>query len=174
MILRSLEGIEGKLTSPCWGINSAIRGVEEEIDMAHDRFFCFAEEISINFGNLEERIIDEIEKRKGSITAELCPELFEVEQLFQPMPPVHATPVSAMPVRRAVGLAIVKIRATFMEKIGQIEKMIDEKFDEIAKAIRETGKKSQKHGDEEDKLRKNVQKRFHEHEDFLRAKLLKL
>ena len=175
MILRSLEGIEGKLTSPCWGINSAIRGVEEEIDMAHDRFFCFAEEICINFGNLEERIIDEIEKRKGSITTEeLCPELFEVAQLFGPMPPDHATTVSAMPERRAVGLAIVKIRATLMEKIGQIKKMIDEKFDEIAKAIQETGKKSQKHGDEEDKLRKNVQKRFHEHEDFLRAKLLKL
>ena len=72
------------------------------------------------------------------------------------------------------GLAIVKIRAKIKEKIGQIEKMIDEKFNEVANAIEETEKKSQKHGDEEDELRKNVQKRFHEHEDFLRTKLLKL
>lgn len=171
MILRSLEGIQGKLISPCCGINSAILGVEEEIDKAHDRFFRFAEEICINFSNLEESSIDEIEKRKGSFAAvELC------EVYFEEMPPpaLQCQPESHKHVRGAGGLAIVKIRAKIKEKIGQIEKMIDEKFNEVAKAIQETGKKSQKHGDEEDELRKNVQKRFHEHEDFLRTKLPKL
>lgn len=170
MILRSLERIEGMLISPCCGINSAIRGVEEEIGKAHDRFFRFAEEICINFSNLEERITDEIEKRKGSLTAEeRCAVYFG-----QMPPPAHAFPESGILVRGAEGLAIVKIRAKIKEKIGQIEKMIYEKFNEVAKAIQETGKMSQKHGDEEDKLRKNVQKRFHELEDFLRTKLLKL
>ena len=163
MILRSLEGIEEKLISPCCGINSAIRGVEEEIDKAHDRFLRFAEEICINFSNLEESSVDEIEKRKGSLTAE------ELAVYVEQIPPESVIPVSG-----AGGLAIVKIRAKIKEKIGQIEKMIDENFNEVAKAIQETGKKSQKHGDEEDELRENVQKRFREHEDFLRRKLLKL
>ena len=87
---------------------------------------------------------------------------------------METSPESHKHVRGAEGLAIVKIRAKINEKIGQIEKMIDEKFNEVAKAIQETGKKSQKHGDEEDEQRKNVQKRFHEHEDFVRTKLLKL
>ena len=178
MILKSLEGIEGKLISPCCGINSAIRGVEEEIDKAHDRFFRFAEEVCINFSNLEESIIDEIEKRKESFAAEELKEPYEVYVEHMPTPALHALleilPESHIDVRGAGGLAIVKIRAKIKEKIGQIEKMIDEKFNEVAKAIQETGKKFQKHGDEEEELKKNVQKRFHEHEDFLRTKLLKL
>ena len=178
MILRSLEGIEGKLISPFCGINFAIRGVEEEIDKAHDRFFRFGEEICINFSNLEESIIGEIEKRKESFAAEELKELCEVYFEQMPPPALHALleilPESHIDVRGAGGLAIVKIRAKIKEKIGQIEKMIDEKFNEVAKAIEETEKKSQKHGDEEDELRKNVQKRFDEHEDFLRTKLLKL
>ena len=164
MILSSLQGIEEKLISPCCGINSAIRGVEEEIDKAHDRFSRFAEEICINFSNLEERIIDGIEERKLSLPAEEAVYLLSIGE---------ALPESDIYMIEA-GLAIVKLRAKIKEKIGQIEKMIDEKFNEVAKAIQETGKKSQKHGNEEDELRKNVQKRFHEHEDFLRTKLLKL
>ena len=178
MIQISLDGIEGKLISPYWGINSAIRGVEEEIDKAHDRFFRFAEEICINFSNLEESIIDEIEKSKESFPAEELKELCEVYFEQMPPPALHALskilPESHIDVIRPGGLAIVKIRAKIKEKIGQIEKMIDEKFNEVAKAIQETGKKSQKHGDKEEELKKNVQKRFHEHEDFLRTKLLKL
>ena len=176
MILRSLEEIEGKLISPRCGINSAIRGVEEEIDKAHDRFFRFAEEICINFSNLEESCIDEIEKRKGSFAAEELELELELERI-QPLA-LHSLletlPESHKHVRGAGGLAIVEIRAKIKEKIGQIEKMTDEKLNEVAKAIQETRKKSQKHGDEEDELRKNVQKRFHEHEDFLRTKLIKL
>ena len=164
MILSSLQGIKEKLISPSCGINSAIRGVEEEIDKAHDRFSRFAEEICINFSNLEERIIDGIEERKLSLPAEEAVYLLSIDE---------ALPESDIYMIEA-GLAIVKLRAKIKEKIGQIEKMIDEKFNEVAKAIQETGKKSQKHGDEEDELRKNVQKRFHEHEDFLRTKLLKL
>ena len=95
-----------------------------------------------------------------------------------PPPALHALletlPESHIDVRGAGGLAIVKIRAKIKEKIGQIEKMIDEKFNEVVKAIQEPGKKSQKQFDEGDELRQNVQKRFHEHEDFLRTKLLKL
>ena len=168
LILSSLQGIKEKLISPCCGINSAIRGVEEEIDKAHDRFSRFAEEICINFSNLEERIIDGIEERKLSL--KLSPPAEEAVYLLSIE---KALPESDIYMIEA-GLAIVKIRAKIKEKIGQIEKMIDEKFNEVAKAIEETEKKSQKHGDEEDELRKNVQKRFHEHEDFLRTKLLKL
>ena len=168
LILSSLQGIKEKLISPCCGINSAIRGVEEEIDKAHDRFSRFAEEICINFSNLEERIIDGIEEHKLSL--KLSPPAEEAVYLLSIE---KALPESDIYMIEA-GLAIVKIRAKIKEKIGQIEKMIDEKFNEVAKAIEETEKKSQKHGDEEDELRKNVQKRFHEHEDFLRTKLLKL
>ena len=164
MILSSLQGIKEKLISPSCGINSAIRGVEEEIDKAHDRFSRFAEEICINFSSLEERIIDGIEERKLSLPAEEAVYLLSIDE---------ALPESDIYMIEA-GLAIVKLRAKIKEKIGQIEKMIDEKFNEVAKAIQETGKKSQKHGDEEDELRKNVQERFHEHEDFLRTKLPKL
>ena len=135
LILRSLEGIKEKLVSPCCGINSAICGVEEEIDKAHDRFSRFAEEICINFSNLEERIIDGIEERKLSL--KLSPPAEEAVYLLSIE---KALPESDIYMIEA-GLAIVKIRAKIKEKIGQIEKMIDEKFNEVAKAIEETEKK---------------------------------
>lgn len=60
------------------------------------------------------------------------------------------------------------------KKIDDLDKTMDKKLEEVVTALQETVKNSQRHGDNQDELRKNVQKRFHEHKKFILTTLLEL
>ena len=55
-----------------------------------------------------------------------------------------------------------------IDKLDQIERMTDEKFKAVFDAFRRTTGMSQRHSDEQEKLRGKVQKRFNEHEEIIR------
>ena len=55
-----------------------------------------------------------------------------------------------------------------IDKIDQIERMTDEKFKAVFDAFRRTTGMSQRHNDEREELRGEVQERFNEHEEFIR------
>ena len=56
-----------------------------------------------------------------------------------------------------------------IDKIDQIERMAGEEFKAVFDAFGQTAGKSQRHNDEQEKLRGEVQKRFNEHGDFIRT-----
>ena len=56
-----------------------------------------------------------------------------------------------------------------IDKIDQIERMTDEKFKAVFDAFRQTAGEYQRHNDEQEELRGEVQKRFNEHGDFIRT-----
>ena len=55
-----------------------------------------------------------------------------------------------------------------IDKIDQIERMTDEKFKAVFDAFLQTTGKSQRHNDEQEEFRDEVQKRFNKHEEFIR------
>ena len=55
-----------------------------------------------------------------------------------------------------------------IDKIDQIERMTDENFKAVFDAFRQTTGKSQRHNDEQEEFRGEVQKRFNELEEFIR------
>ena len=56
-----------------------------------------------------------------------------------------------------------------IDKLDQIERMTDEKFKAVFDAFRRTTGVSQRHSDEQERLRGKVQKRFNAHEEFIRT-----
>ena len=90
--------------------------------------------------NLEERIIDEIEKRKGSFAEELCARHFYQKSMLTARALWEILSASHI----LVGGTIVKIRARIKGiKIDQIEQNLDEKFNfnKEAKAIQQANRK---------------------------------
>ena len=73
-----------------------------------------------------------------------------------------------------IKLKKVKVIKEIRKKIDDLDKTMDNKLKEVVTALQETVKNSQRHGDDQDKLWKNVQKRSHEHEEFIRTNLLEL
>ena len=55
-----------------------------------------------------------------------------------------------------------------IDKIDQIERMTGEKFKAVFDAFLQTTGKSQRHNDEQEEFRDEVQKRFNKHEEFIR------
>ena len=73
-----------------------------------------------------------------------------------------------------IKLTKVEVIKEIRKKIDDLHKTMDKKLKEVVTALQETVKNSQRHGVNQDKIRKNVQKRFHEHEEFIRTNLLEL
>ena len=59
-------------------------------------------------------------------------------------------------------------------KMEQFETTMDEKINEVSKALQETKERSQLHGNVQEQLEQRVEKRFREHEEFIRTNLLKV
>ena len=71
-------------------------------------------------------------------------------------------------------LTNVEILMKIKEKIDEIDKTVVEKCNAVSKALQPARERSQRQGDEQDSQRKNVEQRFHEHEEFIRTNLLNL
>lgn len=169
-ILMTLAAMEEKFTMSCRGTKDAVEDVYSEIDKRISKSEEFVEEILCKFTNLENHIIDEIHglPRRGSIY-----ESTKVASVMSDSVLFHDVQ-NLCELDKTEETKTDKLLREIKDKIYQLETMMDEKFNEVSKALQKTRTKSVIHGKIQENLRKKVETRFHEHEEFIRTNLLKL
>lgn len=169
-ILMTLAAMEEKFTMSCRGTKDAVEDVYSEIDKRISKSQEFVEEILCKFTNLENHIIDEIHglPRRGSIY-----ESTKVASVMSDSVLFHDVQ-NLCELDKTEETKTDKLLREIKDKIYQLETMMDEKFNEVSKALQKTRTKSVIHGKIQENLRKKVETRFHEHEEFIRTNLLKL
>ncbi|CAH3165042.1 unnamed protein product [Porites evermanni] len=152
------------------GTKDAVEDVYSEIDKRIDKSEEFVEEILCKFTNLENHIIDEVHgrPRRGSIY-----ESTKVASVMSDSVLFHDVQ-NLCELDKTEETKTDKLLREIKDKIDQLETMMDEKFNEVSKALQKTRTKSLIHGKIQENLRKKVETRFHEHEKFIRTNLLKL
>ena len=169
-ILMTLAAMEEKFTMSFRGTKDAVEDVYSEIDKRISKSEEFVEEILCKFTNLENHIIDEIHgrPRRGSIY-----ESTKVASVMSDSVLFHDVQ-NLCELDKTEETKTDKLLREIKDKIYQLETMMDEKFNEVSKALQKTRTKSLIHGKIQENLRKKVETRFHEHEEFIRSSLLKL
>ena len=169
-ILMTLAAMEEKFITSFRGTEDAVEDVYSEIDKRISKSEEFVEEILCKFTNLENHIIDEIHgrPRRGSIY-----ESTKVASVMSDSVLFHDVQ-NLCELDKTEETKTDKLLREIKDKIDQLETMMDEKFNEVSKALQKTRTKSLIHGKIQENLRKKVETRFHEHEEFIRTNLLKL
>ena len=169
-ILMTLAAMEEKFITSFRGTEDAVEDVYSEIDKRISKSEEFVEEILCKFTNLENHIIDEIHgrPRRGSIY-----ESTKVASVMSDSVLFHDVQ-NLCELDKTEETKTDKLLREIKDKIYQFETMMDEKFNEVSKALQKTRTKSLIHGKIQENLRKKVETRFHEHEEFIRTNLLKL
>ena len=169
-ILMTLAAMEENFSMSFRGTKDAVKDVYSEIDKRITESEEFVEEILCKFTNLENHIIDEIHGHDRRETIYLHTKgaseildsvlLRDVQDLCE-LDNTEETKTD-------------KLLREIKDKVDQLETMMDEKFNELSKALQNTRTRSVIHGKIQENLRKKVETRFHEHEEFIRTNLLKL
>lgn len=169
-ILMTLAAMEEKFAMSFRGTKDAVEDVYSEIDKRISKSEEFVEEILCKFTNLENHIIDEIHgrPRRGSIY-----ESTKVASVMSDSVLFHDVQ-NLCELDKTEETKTDKLLREIKDKIDQLETMMDEKFNEVSKALQKTRTKSLIHGKIQENLRKKVETRFHEHEEFIRTNLRKL
>ena len=186
-IMETLEGIGNKFQSSFQKIDDAFRHLHIEIDEGNSRFNGLVNEILTNF--------DDFERRRKSPTLMRRRRRPSIDLVFessaagvQDIQEVTDVEIQSEKQRETMEKDCVdtpdnneylwrrdspKLRLVerLIDKIDQMERMTDEKFKAVFDAFRQITGKSQRHSDEQDELRGEVQKRFKEHKDFIRTNL---
>ena len=167
----TLVAMEEKFTMSFKGTKHAVEDVYSEIDKRISKSEEFVEEILCKFTNLENHIIDEIHgrPRRGSIyqSTKVASRVLSDSVLFHDVKKLCE-------LDKTEETKTDKLLREIKDKIYQLETMMDEKFNEVSKALQKTRTNSLIHGKIQENLRKKVETRFHEHEEFIRTNLLKL
>ena len=186
-IMETLEGIGNKFQSSFQKIDDAFRHLHIEIDEGNSRFNGLVNEILTNFDDFERRRKSPtLMRRRGRPSIDL---VFESSAAgVQDIQEVTDVEIQSEKQRETMEKDCVdtpdnneylwrrdspKLRLVerLIDKIDQMERMTDEKFKAVFDAFRQITGKSQRHSDEQDELRGEVQKRFKEHKDFIRTNL---
>ena len=186
-IMETLEEIGNKFQSSFQKIDDAFRHLHIEIDEGNSRFNGLVNEILTNF--------DDFERRRKSPTLMRRRRRPSIDLVFessaagvQDIQEVTDVEIQSEKQRETMEKDCVdtpdnneylwrrdspKLRLVerLIDKIDQMERMTDEKFKAVFDAFRQITGKSQRHSDEQDELRGEVQKRFKEHKDFIRTNL---
>lgn len=169
-ILMTLAAMEEKFTMSFRGTKHAVEDVYSEIDKRISKSEEFVEVILCKFTNLENHIIDEIHgrPRRGSIYQST-----KVASVMSDSVLFHDVK-NLCELDKTEETKTDKLMREIKDKIDQLETMMDEKFNEVSEALQKTRTNSLIHGKIQENLRKKVETRFHEHEEFIRTNLLKL
>ena len=196
-IMETLEGIGNKFQSSFQKIDDAFRHLHIEIDEGNSRFTGLVKEILTNFDDFERRRKSPTLVRRRRPSIDLVFESSaagvhlpaDIEYLGkQDIQEVTYVEIPSEKQRETMEKDGVDTRDNneylwrrdspklrlverLIDKIDQMERMTDEKFKAVFDAFRQITGKSQRHSDEQDELRGEVQKRFREHKDFIRTNL---
>ena len=176
LILETLVGMANKLNSSVGGVKNAVYKVDDEVRNGNTRLSGLADEIITSIQILQDKIISEIKRKK-----EKCP---SKDSLSIPIEPGDYLRMQDRVMREDLsflcGLAIkksktkVEVIKEIRKNITDLDKTIEVELRKVVTALQETVKNSRRHGDNQDKRRENVKKKFHEHEQFIRTNLLEL
>ena len=186
-IMETLEGIGNKFQSSFQKIDDAFRHLHIEIDEGNSRFNGLVNEILTNFDDFERRRKSPtLMRRRGRPSIDL---VFESSaagvQDIQEVTDVEIQSEKQRETMEKDGVDTpdnneylwrrdspkLRLVERLIDKIDQMERMTDEKFKAVFYAFRQITGKSQRHSNEQDELRGEVQKRFKEHKDFIRTNL---
>ena len=170
-ILKTLTAMDDKCTASFGGVKDDIKKVNDKIDKHILKSHAIGDKILSNFKKLEEKIIllinhglgggessrDEMHKSKMMSNAALRQDITYLCQLDNTENPTNDELLEAI-----------------KTKMEQFETTMDEKMNEVSKALQETKERSQLHGNVQEQLEQRVEKRFREHEEFIRTNLLKV
>ena len=166
-ILKTLTAMDDKCTASFGGVKDDIKKVNDKIDKRILKSHAVGDKILSNFKKLEEKIILFIhgpgrgESPKGdelhASNAVLREDIAYLCQLDNTENPTNDELLEAI-----------------KTKMEQFETTMDEKINEVSKALQETKERSQLHGNVQEQLEQRVEKRFREHEEFIRTNLLKV
>ena len=170
-ILKTLTAMDDKCTASFGRVKDDIKKVNDKIDKRILKSHAVEDKILSNFKKLEEKIIllinhglgggescrDEMHKSKMMSNAALRQDITYLCQLDNTENPTNDELLDAI-----------------KTKMEQFETTMNEKINEVSKALQETKERSQLHGNVQEQLEQRVEKRFREHEEFIRTNLLKV
>ena len=169
-ILKTLTAMDDKYTASFGGVKDDIKKVNDKIDKRILKSHAIGDKILSNFKNLEEKIILLINHGPG-----------RGESSKDEM---HSSTVSNAVLRQDIAYLCQldntenptndELLEAIKTKMEQFETTMDEKMNEVSKALQETRERSQLHGNVQEQLEQIVEKRFREHEEFIRTNLLKV
>ena len=170
-ILKTLTAMDDKYTASFGGVKDDIKKVNDKIDKRILKSHAVGDKILSNFKKLEEKIIFLINHGLGG------GESSEND--------IHSSKIMSNDVLRqdisylcqldnAENPTNDELLETIKTKMEQFETTMDEKINEVSKALQETKERSQLHGNVQEQLKQRVEKRFREHEEFIRTNLLKV
>ena len=170
-ILKTLTAMDDKCTASFGGVKDDIKKVNDKIDKRILKSHAVGDKILSNFKKLEEKIIFLINHGLGG------GESSEND--------IHSSKIMSNDVLRqdisylcqldnAENPTNDELLETIKTKMEQFETTMDEKINEVSKALQETKERSQLHGNVQEQLERRVEKRFREHEEFIRTNLLKV
>ena len=169
-ILKTLTAMDDKYTASFGGVKDDIKKVNDKIDKRILKSHAVGDKILSNFKKLEEKIILVIDH--GPCRVESSEDAMnssrERNAVFrQDIAYLCQLDNTENPTNDELLEAI-------KTKMEQFETTMDEKINEVSKALQETKERSQLHGNVQEQLEQRVQKRFREHEEFIRTNLLKI
>ena len=173
LILETLEGTTNKLNSSVEEVKNAVSEVDYEVRNGNTRLSGLADEIVTSIQILQDKIISEIKGKKEKCPSEYSPES-PIDRFMTMEDMVDCENISFLRSLDEKKLTKVEVIKEIRKKINDLDKTMEVKLNEVVTALQETVKNSQQHGDNQDKLRENVQEKFHEHEEFIRTNLLEL
>ena len=169
-ILKTLTAMDAKCTASFGGVKDDIKKVNDKIDKRILKSHAVGDKILSNFKKLEENIIVLINHGLG-----------RGESSKDEM---HSSTVSNAVLRQDIAYLCQldntenptndELLEAIKTKMEQFETTMDEKINEVSKALQETKQRSQLHGNVQEQLEQRVEKRFREHEEFIRTNLLKV
>lgn len=169
-ILKTLTAMDDKYTASFGGVKDDIKKVNDKIDKRILKSHAVGDKILSNFKKLEEKIILFIYHGLG--TGE------------SPKGDLHSSTVSNPVLRQDIAYLCQldntenptsdELLEAIKTKVEQFKTTMDEKINEVSKALQETKERSQLHGNVQEQLERRVEKRFREHEQFIRTNLLKV
>ena len=169
-ILKTLTAMDDKYTASFGEVKDDIKNVNDKIDKRILKSHAVGDKILSNFKKLEEKIILLI--NHGPCRGESSKD------------EMHSSRVSNAVLRQDIAYLCQldntenptndELLEAIKTKMEQFETTMDEKINEVSKALQETKERSQLHGNVQEQLEQRVEKRFREHEEFIRTNLLKV
>lgn len=168
-ILKTLTAMDDKFTASFGGVKDDIKDVNGEIDQRIRKSHAFEGKIFRIFKKLEEKIFDSMNHYPSS-----CSKESHASHMRNAVDLQDTAYLCRLDNVKANRLTNDELLEAIKTKMEQLETTMDEKINEVSKALQETKERSQLHDNVQEQLEQRIEKRFREHEEFIRTNFLKV
>jgi len=160
-ILKSLEEMGNKFRSAFHRADNSIRDVQGEIKKSNGKLYDLVGDILDQFGRFERRLkgLEDGESQSSYLKSDMMDSVARLDLIKLCENDTKETPTN---------LELIK---EIKEKKKELERMTDDKFTVLFDALQQIKKEFQGHTQSQERLIGNIQKRFSNHEKFIRSHL---